>query len=84
MSEICIQIPLDELVKGSATGVPCGGCQWMGLDPEIGEDGKCTVCGRDRAEIERAHGKVELTDDEKRQRDGVAAAYMIGDVLVYV
>jgi len=75
MSNI-LTIPLDDDVKNSKTGVPCGGCQWMGVDPDFDERGVCSTCDRTRSQIIIQHGKAEISEKEKAERVNAVAYHL--------
>jgi len=76
-------IKLDDKVKNSETGVPCGGCQWMGVDPDFDENNVCSTCDRTRSQIIIAHGKAEISEKEKEERVHAAFHHMIGEDIEY-
>ena len=69
-------VAIDDSVKNSETGVPCGGCHQRGYDPVI-SDGRCEVCSRTPAEIAQAHGKCMLTDEEIVKYRGAPAGVTV-------
>jgi hypothetical protein len=75
---------ISDIVKKSKFGVPCGGCQWMGKNPDFDSAMTCKTCGRSEEEIINDHGVAYLTEEEKKERNDLAMHHMLGGKIQWI